>query len=116
MVFITKSFYNTTVAIGKPLAFALELLLKYIVAPVGSVTVRAMATTASDTFLGLVGIVQQQSLNFGGRGIIQTLGAYFISAVFISLLLRLTRYFHEKKRRREMREFGMNIVDNYTYR
>lgn len=116
LVFITRSFYNTTVTIGKPLAYALGLLLKYIVAPVTFITTKAVATTASDTFLGLVGIVLQQSQTFGGRGIAQTLGSYFISAVFISLLLRLTRYFHEKKRRREMREFGMNIVDNYTYR
>jgi len=115
LVFITRSFFSTAVTIGKPLAIALGLLLKYIVAPVSFITTRAVATTASDTFLGLVGIVQQQSQTFGGRGIAQTLGAYFISAVFISLLLRLTRYFHEKKRRREIREFGMNIIDNYTY-
>ena len=115
MVFLIQSVMNTMVTISKPLIGALNLLLKYVVGPVGGLAAQSMATTASDTFLGLVGIVKHQTMSPMGRGLLQTLGSYFVSAVFITLLLHLTHYFRVKKRKREMKKFGMKIVNNYNY-
>ena len=115
MVFITQSFTKALVTVAKPLAISLNILLTYVVGPIGGMAASSMATTASDAFLGLVGIIHKQTMSPAGRGLVQTLGAYFISSVFITLLLHLTHYFRVKKRKRELKSFGMNIVNNYTY-
>ena len=114
MVFITQSFTNALMTVAKPLAASLSILLRYVVGPIGGMAASSIATTASDTFLGLVGVIHQQTMSPAGRGIVQTLGAYFISSVFITLLLRLTHYFRVKKRKRDLKSFGMNIVNNYS--
>ena len=115
MVFLAQSGMNTMITISKPLIGVLDLLLKYVVGPIGGLAAQSMATTVSDTFLGLVGIVKHQTMSPMGRGLLQTLGSYFVSAVFITLLLHLTHYFRVKKRKREMKRFGMKIVNNYNY-
>lgn len=115
MVFITQSFTKALVTVAKPLAISLNILLTYVIGPIGGMAASSMATTASDAFLGLVGIIHQQTMSPAGRGLVQTLGAYFISSVFVTLLLHLTHYFRVKKRKRELKSFGMNIVNNYTY-
>jgi len=114
MVFITQSFTNALMTVAKPLAASLSILLRYVVGPIGGMAASSIATTASDTFLGLVGVIHQQTMSPAGRGVVQTLGAYFISSVFITLLLRLTHYFRVKKRKRDLKSFGMNIVNNYS--